>query len=464
MEDERGQQCLVGLSWVDLPSAEAMLSLMHRSERTTRATAQNEQSSRSHAILQIAVVQPAAQAWQDGAEWCKLSLVDLAGSEWAAKAQSDDRSNRLDGAEINKSLLCLKECIRALGAGADHVPFRGSKLTQVLKDSFVGSLSRTVMIANISPASACCEHSINTLRYASRVKEWQAAAAPSAADVPPPPPAPPPRRPPPQATWADSGSEPVTGHVVQVSSGGALPPATATPKALLAVHPLPPNTAPPPERPSSRMEGPDTGRQTPSHPASQHFSQPCPRTDSHPSSRAQSVASGRTGSLPSSRTGSRLPSPARTSEGSNASPVSNVLVVDGGTAPNTTRDQNDAEAARSHREEAADLSRSLRWSEEQLEAERAAKLVLAAEESLLATHAAGLKATPAALAAEQSLVDAASGTGGMDVYVPALRQAMERRRQELHALESSLQLYEQRCAHEESLRRQVRQPVNLPWV
>jgi hypothetical protein len=62
---------------------------------------------------------------------CKLSLVDLAGSEWAAKAQSDDRANRLDGAEINKSLLCLKECIRALGGGGGHVPFRGSKLTQV---------------------------------------------------------------------------------------------------------------------------------------------------------------------------------------------------------------------------------------------------------------------------------------------------------------------------------------------
>jgi len=63
---------------------------------------------------------------------CKLSLVDLAGSEWAAKAQLDDRGNRLDGAEINKSLLCLKECIRALGSNGSHVPFRGSKLTQVI--------------------------------------------------------------------------------------------------------------------------------------------------------------------------------------------------------------------------------------------------------------------------------------------------------------------------------------------
>lgn len=220
---------MVGLSWIELPTADAMLSLMARAERTTRATAQNEVSSRSHAILQIAVCEPAAQAWQDGVERCKLSLVDLAGSEWAAKAQSDDQvraavakdwharahhdaplptspqNNRLDGAEINKSLLCLKECIRALGAGHDHVPFRGSKLTQVLKDSFVGKVSRTVMIANLSPASGSCEHSINTLRYASRVKEWQASTEPPA--PPAPPPAPPARRPPPAASW-NAGSAP----------------------------------------------------------------------------------------------------------------------------------------------------------------------------------------------------------------------------------------------------------------
>jgi len=51
-----------------------------------------------------------------------------------------------------------------------HTPFRGSKLTQVLKDSFVGN-SKATMIANISPASNCSEHTLNTLRYADRVKE-----------------------------------------------------------------------------------------------------------------------------------------------------------------------------------------------------------------------------------------------------------------------------------------------------
>ena len=43
-----------------------------------------------------------------------------------------DRQTKLEGADINKSLLCLKECIRAMGKDARHVPFRGSTLTKVI--------------------------------------------------------------------------------------------------------------------------------------------------------------------------------------------------------------------------------------------------------------------------------------------------------------------------------------------
>eukprot|EP00826_Nyctotherus_ovalis_P063256 TRINITY_DN9261_c0_g1_i1.p1 TRINITY_DN9261_c0_g1~~TRINITY_DN9261_c0_g1_i1.p1 ORF type:complete len:280 (-),score=68.17 TRINITY_DN9261_c0_g1_i1:199-1038(-) len=134
------------------------------SSRTTGVTGANVDSSRSHAILQICMKD--SQGRLQG----KISFIDLAGSERAADTIDQDKQTRLDGAEINKSLLALKECIRALDQDKRHTPFRGSKLTLVLKDSFVGNC-RTLMIANVSPTAGCSEHTLNTLRYADRVKE-----------------------------------------------------------------------------------------------------------------------------------------------------------------------------------------------------------------------------------------------------------------------------------------------------
>lgn len=99
-------------------------------------------------------------------------MVDLAGSERAADCQSNNRVRRLEGAEINKSLLALKECIRALDNKSNHVPFRASKLTMVLRDSFLSSMqSKIVMIACLNPGSSSSDHTINTMRYAERLKE-----------------------------------------------------------------------------------------------------------------------------------------------------------------------------------------------------------------------------------------------------------------------------------------------------
>ena len=105
----------------------------------------------------------------------KLAFIDLAGSERASDAMDQSKQTRIDGAEINKSLLALKECIRALDHDQKHLPFRGSKLTMVLKDSFIGNC-KTLMIANVSPTLSCCEHTLNTLRYADRVKELKRGA------------------------------------------------------------------------------------------------------------------------------------------------------------------------------------------------------------------------------------------------------------------------------------------------
>lgn len=100
----------------------------------------------------------------------QFTLVDLAGSERAADTLDADRHARNEGADINRSLLTLKECIRTMEEGCAHVPFRGSKLTQILRDSFTASSSHTVMIAHVAPANRSCDYSLNSLRYADRLK------------------------------------------------------------------------------------------------------------------------------------------------------------------------------------------------------------------------------------------------------------------------------------------------------
>lgn len=133
--------------------------------RAAGSTSANADSSRSHAVLQMEVRVSKTQKTVG-----RISFIDLAGNERGADTFDCDRKTRMEGAEINKSLLALKECIRALGMGKSHVPFRGSVLTEVLRDSFLGN-SRTTMIATISPTATHCENSLNTLRYTQRVKD-----------------------------------------------------------------------------------------------------------------------------------------------------------------------------------------------------------------------------------------------------------------------------------------------------
>ncbi|XP_061993447.1 kinesin-like protein KIN-13B isoform X2 [Rosa rugosa] len=171
-EDGKQQVCIVGLQEYRVSNVETVKELIEKgnSTRSTGTTGANEESSRSHAILQLCIKRSADGNESKPARLVgKLSFIDLAGSERGADTTDNDKQTRMEGAEINKSLLALKECIRALDNDQGHIPFRGSKLTEVLRDSFVGD-SRTVMISCISPSTGSCEHTLNTLRYADRVK------------------------------------------------------------------------------------------------------------------------------------------------------------------------------------------------------------------------------------------------------------------------------------------------------
>lgn len=171
-EDGKQQVCIVGLQEFRVSNVETIRELIEKGNatRSTGITGANEESSRSHAILQLAIKKSVDTSESKPARVVgKLSFIDLAGSERGADTTDNDKQTRMEGAEINKSLLALKECIRALDNDQVHIPFRGSKLTEVLRDSFVGD-SRTVMISCVSPNSGSCEHTLNTLRYADRVK------------------------------------------------------------------------------------------------------------------------------------------------------------------------------------------------------------------------------------------------------------------------------------------------------
>ncbi|EPE09790.1 kinesin-like protein [Ophiostoma piceae UAMH 11346] len=142
--------------------------------RTVSPTEANAVSSRSHAVLQINVAQRDKNAnVNEPHTMATLSIIDLAGSERASATKN--RGDRLlEGANINKSLLALGGCINALcdPRKKNHVPYRNSKLTRLLKFSLGGNC-KTVMIVCVSPSSAHFDETQNTLRYANRAKNIQ---------------------------------------------------------------------------------------------------------------------------------------------------------------------------------------------------------------------------------------------------------------------------------------------------
>lgn len=134
--------------------------------RTTGVTNMNEHSSRSHAIFQISIEM--AEGTSKSVKVGKLNLIDLAGSERQSKTGAcGDRLK--EASKINQALSSLGNVIYALAENSPHIPYRDSKLTRLLQDSLGGN-SKTIMIANIGPASMNYEETIITLRYAYRAK------------------------------------------------------------------------------------------------------------------------------------------------------------------------------------------------------------------------------------------------------------------------------------------------------
>lgn len=201
---------VAGLEERIVNSSDEVLDLLREgnANRKTEATMANQVSSRSHAVLQVSVTRKYTDSYgQDAVREAKLCLIDLAGSERASATNNSGALLR-QGANINKSLLSLANCINALAHNSrrqsqskSNVKYRDSKLTHLLKASLEGNC-RVVMIANINVSvqhlmvdkvlvgfgfaysTACSSHFFsfpqpshityedthNTLKYANRAK------------------------------------------------------------------------------------------------------------------------------------------------------------------------------------------------------------------------------------------------------------------------------------------------------
>ncbi|MFQ6642018.1 hypothetical protein Gotur_015655, partial [Gossypium turneri] len=164
-------------SWVPVSSTQDVLELMRTGQknRAVGATALNERSSRSHSVLTIHVY---GKELVSGSilKGC-LHLVDLAGSERVDKSEAV--GDRLKEAQhINKSLSALGDVISALAQKSAHIPYRNSKLTQVLQDS-LGGHAKTLMFVHISPEVNSIGETVSTLKFAERVASIELGAAKS---------------------------------------------------------------------------------------------------------------------------------------------------------------------------------------------------------------------------------------------------------------------------------------------
>jgi hypothetical protein len=187
-DPERGVVVVAGLTQQQVASTDHVLQLLvnGNKNRKTESTMANQVSSRSHAILQLIIKHRYhSSSGQEIIAESVLSLIDLAGSE-RASATNNTGTRLQEGANINKSLLALANCINALASSSSssssssstqgncankrqNVKYRDSKLTHLLKSSLEGHC-HVIMIANINPSHHTFEDSHNTLKYANRAK------------------------------------------------------------------------------------------------------------------------------------------------------------------------------------------------------------------------------------------------------------------------------------------------------
>ncbi|ETP40765.1 hypothetical protein F442_11958 [Phytophthora nicotianae P10297] len=190
VEDSRGTY-VRGLLQVEVRSEQEALDQLFNGElqRTVAEHQLNKRSNRSHCILTFHISQKSRAGGTERVTLSKLHLVDLAGSERlkktfdgeltgsptkaSARASAAMSTIKKESMYINQSLSFLEQCIVALGSKEPrHIPYRQTKLTNVLKDSLGGN-SNTLMFACIWGEGRHLEETISTLKLAQRMMRVQ---------------------------------------------------------------------------------------------------------------------------------------------------------------------------------------------------------------------------------------------------------------------------------------------------
>ncbi|XP_057783523.1 kinesin-like protein KIN-10A [Salvia miltiorrhiza] len=128
--------------------------------RIVKSTLCNERSSRSHCMIIVDV--PTVGG--------RLMLVDMAGSENIEQAGQTGLEAKMQTAKINQGNIALKRVVESIANADSHVPFRDSKLTMLLQDSFEDDKSKILMILCASPEPRELHKTIATLEYGAKAK------------------------------------------------------------------------------------------------------------------------------------------------------------------------------------------------------------------------------------------------------------------------------------------------------
>ncbi|KAM7522910.1 hypothetical protein LguiA_012812 [Lonicera macranthoides] len=173
-EDTKKGVYVDNLTEVEVTSARDVIQQLVQgsSNRKVAATNMNRASSRSHSVFTCIIESKWESQGVTHHRFARLNLVDLAGSE-RQKSSGAEGERLKEATNINKSLstlgLVIMNLVNVSNGKTLHVPYRDSKLTFLLQDSLGGN-AKTIIIANISPASCCSLETLSTLKFAQRAK------------------------------------------------------------------------------------------------------------------------------------------------------------------------------------------------------------------------------------------------------------------------------------------------------